>query len=138
MKRVMIAGHFNPLHEGHIDHIRKAKELGWLIVSVNPDEDCIRKSGYAIPIKTRKAVVEALKDVDMVVTSFPSSGNQAETLKIVKPDIFAKGGDRIPDNMNTEEIAICAELGIEIVYGVGDQLNSSSKIVKDIRECLKL
>ncbi len=136
MRRVMIAGHFNPIHSGHIDHIKKAKVLGdFLIVSVNPDEDCIEKSGYAIPLKDRLAVIQALRDVDFGVVSVPSKGNQVETLKRWKPDIFAKGGDRTSLTMVQEEIDICDKLGIEIVYGIGDKLNSSSKIIKDIVEC---
>ncbi len=134
MKIVLVAGHFNPLHEGHIDHFKKARALGdYLIVSVNSDKDCIRKSGYSLPLETRMAVVEELRCVDCAIESFPSGGNQVETLKRILPDIFAKGGDRTPDNMNKDEIKICEQLGIEIVYGIGDQLNSSSKLMGAIR-----
>ncbi len=132
----MVAGCFDPIHEGHIDHIRKAKALGdYLIVSVASDEDCVRKKGYCFqPIKTRLAVVRALKGVDMAMTSLPSEGNQVASLRMIQPDIFCKGGDRTPDNMLQEEIDICQKLGIEIRYGVGDLLNSSSKLVEAIRK----
>ena len=47
MKKVLISGYFDPLHTGHLDYIKKAKELGdYLIVAVNSDESAIRKKGY--------------------------------------------------------------------------------------------
>ncbi len=136
MKIVMVAGYFDPIHEGHIDHIRKAKELGgYLIVSVASEEDCIRKKGYCFQTsKTRQIIVSALKWVDVVLESLPSNGNQVATLIKIQPDIFAKGGDRTPDNMSQEEIDICQKLGIEIRYGIGDLLNSSSKLVEAVRK----
>ena len=59
-------------------------------------------------------------------------GGCADTLRLVMPNIFAKGGDRIPSNMPQKEVDVCREIGCDIVYGVGDQLNSSSKLVKEM------
>jgi cytidyltransferase-like protein len=45
-KVVVITGGFDPIHGGHIDYIRAAKELGnILIVGVNRDEWLVRKKG---------------------------------------------------------------------------------------------
>jgi hypothetical protein len=50
----------------------------------------------------------------------------------IKLDIFAKGGDRTPTNMPQNELDICDRLGIEIVYGCGDLVNSSSNLVEKL------
>jgi len=129
-----------PIHKGHIDHIRRSKRLGdFLIVSVNPDEDMIRKKGYCfMPLEDRVAIVRELRSVDCVIVSVPDEGRQGKTLAVIRPDIFAKGGDRTPSNMVQEEIDICEELGIKIVYGVGEKLNSSQEIVRDARAKIKI
>ena len=131
MVRVMVSGGFDPLHIGHLRHMQLAKELGdWLIVSVNPDVDMTRKKGYCfMPLEQRAAIIEGLKCVDEVTVTIDRDGTQVETLRLVRPDIFAKGGDRTPDNMVQSEIEICDRLGIRIVYGVGEKLSSSSDLV---------
>ena len=46
MKIIIVSGGFDPLHSGHIEHFRAAKELGdLLIVGLNSDEWLIRKKG---------------------------------------------------------------------------------------------
>jgi len=135
---VVIAGGFDPLHRGHIDHIKKAAELGRLTVIVQSDEILERKKGYfLLPFEDRMAVISSIKGVSVVTPNIDKDGTCAETLKLVKPEIFAKGGDRTPDNMPQNEIETCKEIGCEIVYGVGDLLNSSSDIVRRLRNIFK-
>ncbi|MBA7710147.1 Bifunctional protein HldE [subsurface metagenome] len=132
--KVAIAGGFDPLHIGHIKHIEAASKLGdWLIVIVSTDRDMIRKKGYEfMPFEERIEIVKALKWVDEVVPSIDADGTVAKTLKVIKPDIFAKGGDRTEDNMPENEIQACKEIGCKIVYGVGEQMQSSSGLVARI------
>jgi len=134
MVKVAIAGGFDPLHIGHIKHIEAASKLGdWLIVIVSTDRDMIRKKGYEfMPFEERIEIVKALKWVDEVVPSIDADGTVAKTLKVIKPDIFAKGGDRTEDNMPENEIQACKEIGCKIVYGVGEQLQSSSGLVEGL------
>jgi len=130
--KVAVSGGFDPIHSGHIDHIKKAKQLGdYLIAIVQSDENLIRKKGYAfMPYSERASIVGALKYVDEVAKNIDGDGTSARTLERVKPDIFAKGGDRSPNNMPKNEIEICGRIGCKIIYGTGDQLNSSSDIVE--------
>lgn len=132
MIRVMVCGGFDPLHIGHLEHIRLAKQLGsYLIVAINSDSDMVRKKGYYfIPFEERKEIVKAIRYVDCIIDVIDNDGTVTQTLKMVRPDIFAKGGDRTPNNMPQSEIDICKRLGIKIVYGVGRQLNSSSELVR--------
>ena len=46
-----------------------------------------------------------------------------ETLRLLKPDIFAKGGDRFAHEIPEKDL--CNELGIKIVDGLGEKKNSS-------------
>ncbi|MDD4986657.1 MAG: adenylyltransferase/cytidyltransferase family protein [Dehalococcoidales bacterium] len=130
---VAIAGGFDPIHRGHVDHIQKAKALGdELVVITHADEVIRKKKGYCLmPLQDRVAVLRAIKYVDRVVVSLlDNDGLVAETLRLIKPDIFAKGGDRIPGNMPDKEVRVCQECGIRIIYGIGDLLNSSSDLVR--------
>ncbi|MCX8204864.1 MAG: hypothetical protein N3H31_04355, partial [Candidatus Nezhaarchaeota archaeon] len=55
-------------------------------------------------------------------------------LEKIKPDVFAKGGDRVPGTMPKSELELCERLGIEIVYGVGGgKVQSSSWILEDYK-----
>ena len=133
---VVVCGAFDPLHSGHLEHIKEAKKLGdFLTVILNPDEDVIRKRGVVfIPLGQRFQILKALKDVDDVVIAIDGDGTVANTIKMLKPDILAKGGDRNPASMPKNEIEACKEVGCEIVYGVGKQLASSTELLKRILE----
>lgn len=137
MVRVITAGGFDPIHVGHISHIRAAKQLGdWLTVIVNSDNDMIKKKGYSfMPQQERMEIIRALRDVDEVVLVIDNDGTVTTTLAILQPDIFAKGGDRTPDNLPESEVEVCQEYGIKIVYGVGnDKVQSSSELVANAKE----
>ena len=70
MKKVTTYGTFDLLHEGHINLLRRAKELGdYLIVVVSTDEfnwNEKRKKCY-FSYEERKKLVEAVRYVDLVI-----------------------------------------------------------------------
>ena len=135
MKTVAITGHFDPIHVGHVRHIQAASKLGTLIVIVNPDEHCITKKGYCfMPYKERSEIIGSIRGVDSVVLNIDNDGTTAKSLEWYKPDIFAKGGDRTEESMPKNELEVCRDLGIEIVYNVGgEKIQSSSKLVERSR-----
>ena len=46
MKIVVVSGGFDPLHSGHIEYFKSAKDLGdKLIVALNSDQWLIKKKG---------------------------------------------------------------------------------------------
>ena len=60
--------------------------------------------------------------------SIDKDSTVAETLRMIRPQVFAKGGDRVTSRMPQKEIDVCREIGCEIVYGVGRQVDRSSRI----------
>ena len=134
---IAVAGHYDPLHNGHLDSFIKSVKLGnRLLVFVSNDNDAIRKKGFVcFPQKLRiviiKKVLEYYKIKGDVVPTLDIDGSQCKTLEYYRPDVFAKGGDRDKIHMNQDEIKVCERLGITIVYGCGDLLNSSTKIARE-------
>jgi len=138
MIRVVVSGGFDPLHDYHLDHIKEARKLGdWLIVIVNTDEFLIRKKGFFnLPLLTRLRVLEEYSFVDQVVVCIDRDQSVGETLRLLHPDIFAKGGDRdSASNIPSKEVVVCEEIGCRIVYGVdrGERASSSNYLLEGAR-----
>ena len=70
-KGIIVSGYFNPIHKGHIDYFRKAKELGdHLFVIVNNDKQReLKKSKKFMDEDERVLIVNELKLVDNVFLS---------------------------------------------------------------------
>ena len=122
-KIVVVSGFFDPLHIGHLFHFRKARALGdKLIVIVNTDKQGMLKKGFNLmPEADRLRLIRALKEVDEAILAVDKDYCVAETLKLIRPDIFAKGGDRTLMNLPPAEIEACHDMGCEIVTGVGEE-----------------
>ena len=135
---VAICGKFDPIHDGHIDHIVKASKLGSYLIIITHIDDIVAKTSKkgicSVPLAARKLLLEGLLMVlgidGEVVVSVDIDGTVTKTIKLFKPDIFARGGDRILGDIPDDEVAACEEIDCKIVYGVGDLLNSSSKIIQ--------
>jgi len=137
MKKVVVSGYFDPLHVGHIEGMKLAKELGdYLIVIVNNDEQTIQKKGKTfMNHDDRMAIIRELKFVDEVFLSIDKDKSVCESIKAIKPHIFAKGGDRFADEI--PERNICQELGIDIVDGLGNKIRSSSDMAEEYNQSSK-
>ena len=126
-KVVLTSGFFDPLHVGHVELFKLSKELGdKLIVVVNNDEQVFMKRGKKpfMNQEQRKELIESIKYVDEVFISIDTKDTTIiETLKLLKPDIFAKGGDRF--GYEIPETPICKQLGIQIIDGMGEKRLSS-------------
>jgi cytidyltransferase-like protein len=136
-KIVATSGFFDPIHPGHISCIRESKKFGdVLVVIVNGDKQCVTKKGKAfLPADVRAYIVDNLKDVDYVVIyDHPTKYDSSEPLKIVRPNVFTKGGDRVhpPTGPLAIEVAALEEIGATIEYNVGDpKIWSSSNYLQE-------
>ena len=138
MKRIIVSGYFNPPHGGHLDMIEQARNFGdYLIVVVNNDKAQMLKKGKIIfPEQNRMRLMAALRDVDEVFLSVDSDLGQAETLRALRakyPDdelIFGNGGDRDPSHhaLPENEQQAAEECDIKLVFGLGDKVDSSTRI----------
>ncbi len=138
---VAVSGGFDPIHVGHIDLLREAKELGdELVVILNNDNWLQFKKGHVfMSEQERKEILEAIKYVDRVVLTKHEPDTKdisiCRGLEEIKPDIFANGGDRKPDGDPVPEVEVCKNLGIKMVYNVGQRgkIQSSSWLVDKYR-----
>lgn len=130
MKTVAIAGHFNPLHIGHLQLIKSARTFGdRLVVIVANERQAEQKRPVSfIPEGERLALVYALKGVDSVVLSVDESPDVCETLKMVKPDVFCSGCSSDHPDANKEKI-VCEELGIQFLYNIGGEKIRNSSVI---------
>jgi cytidyltransferase-like protein len=126
--RIAISGYFDPIHIGHLEYIALAKELGdYLIVIVNNDKQCALKKGKSFMCEDdRLEIVAQIKGVDEAIMSIDEDRTVCKTLDLLKPDIFANGGDR--SNSEIPEFKICKENGTKVVDDLGDKIRSSSEL----------
>ncbi len=135
-KRIIFTnGCFDILHSGHVTYLHCVKRLGdILIVGVNTDDSIRRLKGETRPINTltdRVQVLAGLGSVDYVVP-FGDQGDDTPVslLQVVRPHIFAKGGDYTKDRL--PEAAIVEKLGGEIVFMPYLADHSTTDIVRKI------
>jgi len=134
MKIVCASGYFDPLHIGHIEYLKKAKDLGdQLVVIVNNDKQSRFKKGFCfMNERERLSIIRSLSFVDFALISLDQDKSVCKTLAMLRPDIFAKGGDRFRDNI--PEKLTCDNNGIEIVSGLGVKIQSSSNLLSSYKK----
>ena len=137
--KVAVSGYFDPIHVGHIEYLEMARKLadkrglesaslwGELIVIVNNDYQCELKKGKSfMSEEDRLRIVQSLKVVDKAFLSVDKDGSVCESLAIIKPDIFANGGDRSVGEI--PETKVMKKYNIEMVDGLGSKIRSSSDL----------
>ena len=128
MKRVITYGTFDMLHYGHINLLKRAKELGdYLIVCLSTDEfnwDKKRKKCY-FSYEQRKSLLEAIRYVDLVIPE--NSWEQKRTdVHEYHIDTFVMGNDW------EGKFDFLKEEGCEVVYLPRTPEISTTKIKNDL------
>ena len=126
---VLCHGAFDPLHAGHIDHLRRAaKRGGALYVSVTGDA-FVRK-GAGRPImdqQSRAEAVAALRFVDAVLICEHETA--VPIIDLIEPDVYCKGGDYkdrdAAGNLAAERAAVEKNGGVFEVIASGLQLSAT-------------
>jgi len=94
LKKVITYGTFDLLHPGHVNLLRRAKELGdYLIVAVSTDAfNKLKHKESFLPYDDRKMVVEAIRYVDEVI---PEESWDQKVIDVEKlgVDVFVIGDD---------------------------------------------
>ena len=95
MKRVITYGTFDLLHYGHINLLRRAKELGdYLIVALSTDEfNSIEKNKICyFSYEQRKSLLEAIRYVELVIPE-ENWEQKRQDVKEYHIDTFVMGDD---------------------------------------------
>ena len=130
-KVAMVDGAFDPLHRGHIEYFRAAAQHldVPLLCNVASDRYVRTKHPPLLPEEQRAAVVDAIRFISYTHI------NQFDTetiLRELRPKYYVKGKDwegRLPP----DQVRICGEYGIEVVY-LDTVIDSSSRILKQYTE----
>jgi len=117
---VATSGGFDPIHPGHTSCLIESKKYASeLVVIVNGDWFLRNKKGKSFQnLDTRCQIVDAIEGVDYVIPyEVEGDTTVCEALRVIQPDVFTKGGDRVKGSV--PEVKVCEELGIPIKYNVG-------------------
>ena len=132
-KAIIVSGYFNPIHKGHIEYFNSAKKLAdRLFVIVNSDyQRSLKGSKKFQEEDERMIIVSNIKAVDKVILSIDKDRTVCQTLQQIFNNFgfkyklfFANGGDK--NNNIIPERTICEKVGISLIDGLGDKIQSSS------------
>jgi len=135
-KTIIVSGYFNPLHKGHIEYFKKAKSLGEnLFVIVNNDNQRKLKGSKEFMLEDERVlIINELEITDKVFLSIDKDRSVSLTIEKIhsmysaQSDLyFVNGGDQ--NNTNIPEVKICKKLGIKLIDGLGEKIQSSSWIL---------
>lgn len=129
MKRIITYGTFDMLHYGHINLLKRAKEMGdYLIVALSTDEfnwDSKQKKTY-FSYEKRKQLLEAIRFVDLVIPE-ESWDQKTKDVKLYQADKFVMG-----DDWRGQFDFIQEETDTEVVYLERTPEISTTQIKKDL------
>jgi cytidyltransferase-like protein len=124
----MVDGAFDPLHRGHIEYFRAASELGApLLCNVASDRYVRSKHRPLLDEQQRAAIIDAIRYISYVHIY------QVDTetvLRQLRPRYYVKGSDWRERGLPPEQVEICREHNIRIVY-LDTVLDSSSRLLKE-------
>ncbi|WP_236548098.1 adenylyltransferase/cytidyltransferase family protein [Polaribacter septentrionalilitoris] len=138
-KAIIVSGYFNPIHKGHLEYFNNAKAMAdKLFVIVNSDlQRKLKGSKEFQDENERLFIVQNIKAVDKAFISIDKDRTVCASIRKIHADFskeyqigFANGGDQ--DNNSIPEVPVCKELGIELIDGLGDKVQSSSWLLKKI------
>jgi cytidyltransferase-like protein len=101
MKKIIVFGSFDPLHEGHRNFFKQAKKFGDFLTAVVARDENIEKLKDHQPRfneKTRLTVIKKLPEVDKAILGDPAG--EYKIIEKEKPDIIGIGYDqKIPPGL---------------------------------------
>ena len=129
MKRVITYGTYDLLHYGHINMLRRAKELGdYLIVALSTDAFSLQKKHKKcyFNFEQRKTLVEAIRYVDLVIPE-ESWEQKLTDAREYHVDTFVIGDDW------AGKFDFLRDIGVEVVYLPRTPEISTTQIRTDLR-----
>ena len=136
-KAIIVSGYFNPIHKGHLEYFNTAKALtDELFVIVNNDHQrALKGSKEFQQEEERMIIVSNIKAVNVAILSIDTDRTVCKTIEKIANQYganydlaFANGGDQ--NNDTIPEKSICEAMGINLLDGLGDKIQSSSWLLK--------
>lgn len=131
MKRVITYGTFDLLHYGHINLLRRAKELGdYLIVALSTDDFNEREKGKKtyFSFEQRKQLLETIRYVDLVIPE-ERWDQKVEDVNLYQADVFVMG-----DDWTGKFDFVGEKTGAEVVYLDRTPEISTTQIKRSLNE----
>ena len=123
-KLVLVSGHFNVLHPGHLRLLRFAKEYGGrLIVAVESDR--LAGSAAHVPEQLR---LEGIQSNSWVDEAFIVDEPVSMVIARLRPEIVVKGKEH--ELLFNPEIAALAEYGGKLLFSSGETVFSSLDLIR--------
>ena len=138
-KAIIVSGYFNPIHKGHLEYFNNAKAIAdKLFVIVNNDYQRELKGSREFQDENeRMIIVSNIKAVDKAILSIDTDRTVSATIKMIAEQFgsefelgFANGGDQ--NNDTIPERAVCEEMNVALIDGLGDKIQSSSWLLKKL------
>jgi len=139
-KAIIVSGYFNPIHKGHLELFAKATAQAdelWVIVNSDLQRELKGSKEFQLEDE-RLLIVNNIRMVDHAIISIDKDRTVCESIralnvKAISNDpkykiAFANGGDQ--NNNSIPEAGICKELGVSLIEGLGDKIQSSSWLLK--------
>ena len=129
MKRVITYGTFDLLHYGHINLLKRARQLGdYLIVALSTDEFNLNQKGKKcyFTYEERKQMLEAIRYVDLVIpeNNWEQKPTDIDDFHI---DVFVMGNDW------EGKFDFLKEKGAQVVYLPRTPEISTTQIKNDLK-----
>ena len=123
-------------HNLKIDSYDHTRPWGGFFVIVNSDHQRSLKQSKEFQLEDeRMLIVSSLKPVDKAILSIDNDRTVCQTIASIAKDYgqeydlaFANGGDQ--NNTTIPERPICEKMGIALLDGLGDKIQSSSWLLK--------
>ena len=137
-KAIIVSGYFNPVHKGHLEYFHNAKsKADELFVIVNSDfQRNLKGSKEFQDEEERVLIISNFRVVDKTILSVDKDRTVCKTIRKIANEFseeydlsFANGGDQ--NNDTVPEKPICKELGVSLIDGLGDKIQSSSWLLKN-------
>ena len=138
-KAIIVSGYFNPIHKGHLEYFNNAKAMAdQLFVIVNNDHQRELKGSREFQDENeRMIIVSNIKAVDKAILSIDADRTVCTTIKMIAEQYgvefelgFANGGDQ--NNDTIPERAVCEQMNVALIDGLGDKIQSSSWLLKKL------
>lgn len=128
MKKIMVFGVFDILHEGHRDFLRQAKALGDYLIVAAAQDNIVNELKARLPRRALADRMRALRsdpNVDEVVEGDAVIGAWG-VVRAHRPDVVAFGHDQHDQRRAFEKAAALRQFGWPIAIALLDRYERSS------------